>query len=318
MEVEQQQDESAEEDKEDQSISAILFDLSRDDQIQFEVVTSGILSAVTLATAPPGLKGNIIRASALILPAIAVFHWSVANSRFSNEELYFEHTYRVVEFLGIIVAFHVVHTSVALVSPVLPFSVGSAASHLVGAIVLTLISILFIEFVYHAYILFWGTATYIYASSAAESVENPDSTLDAVANYFLYQFTSQLSYRLLKDNIPEGDSEEFQDLRRFVSQIEEALDDDEDPSLTRLFIVAAVIVVPVFASIAYLLSASVVRVPYLDVVLILFSTRITKHTIEVPALIFGTLSFPAYLQTNLKTILTIAVYTASVYWLFFT
>lgn len=318
MAVKQAQDETAEKNEEDHSISATLFGLSREDQIQFEVITSGVLSAATLATAPPGIKGHIIRAAALILPAIAVFHWSVNNSRFSNEELYFEHTYRVVEFLGIIVAFHIVHTSVALVSPVLPFSVGAAASHLVGAIVLTLISILFIEFVYHAYILFWGTATYIYASSAAESVENPDNRLDAIANYFLYQYTGQLSYRLLKDNIPEGGSEELQDLRRFVSEIKEGLDDDEDPSLTRLFIVTAVIVVPVFAVISYLLSASVVAVPYLDVVLILFATRLTKHTIEVPALIFGTLSFPAYLQTNLRTILTIAVYTASVYWLFFT
>jgi hypothetical protein len=315
--VEQGQDETTDEDEEDHSISAILLDLSREDQIQFELATSGILSAVTLATAPPGIKGHIIRAAALILPAIAVFHWSVTNSRFSNEELYFEHTYRVVEFLGIIVAFHVIHASVSLVLPALPISVGAAFAHLVGAIVLTLISILFIEFIYHAYILFWGTATSIYASSAAESVENPDGPVDAIANYFLYQFSGQLSYLLLRDNIPEGDSEELQDLRGFVSEIEEALEDDEDPSLSRLFIVAAVIVVPVFAIIAYLLSASVVRIPYLDVVLILFATRITKHTIEVPALIFGTLSFPSYLQTNLRTILTIAVYTASVYWLFF-
>ena len=318
MAVAQDQNETDEGDRGDDSISATLFDLSRDDQIQFEVITSGILSAVTLATAPSGLKGNIIRAAALILPAIAVFHWSLSASRFSSEEPYIKYTYRIVEFLGIIVTFHVISTFVSLVLPALPFPIGTATAHLAGAIVLTLISILFIELVYHAYILFWGTANYIYASSAADSLDNPDGSINAIANYFLYQFTGQLSYLLLKDNIPDGDSEALQALRDFVSEIEESIDDNEDPSLTRLFIVAAVIVIPVFVLIAYLLSASVATVPFIDFFLILVATRITKHTIEVPALIFGTISFPDYLQTNLRSVLTIATYTLCVYWLFFT
>ncbi|MFD1635078.1 hypothetical protein ACFSBJ_15210, partial [Haloplanus ruber] len=249
--------------------------------------------------------------------AIAVFHWSVNSSRFSDEEFYFEYTYRVVEFLGVIVAFHILHISVSLVLLTLPIPMGIATAHLVGAIVLSLISIIFIELIYHAYILFWGTAMYIYAASAAESVENPTTPLDAIVNYFLYQFSSQLSYLLLRDEIPDGDSKELQDLREFVSGIEETLDGEEEPSLLRLFVLAAAIVIPVFAVIAYLLSASVIRVPYLNVVFILFATRIIKHVIEVPALIFGTVMFPTYLQTNLRTILTIAVYTASVYWIFF-
>lgn len=317
MVVEQGHEENSKVNEGDDSISAILFKFSREDQIQFELATSGILSAATLATAPPGIKGHIIRAAALILAAIAVFHWSVNTSRFSNEALYFEHTYRIVEFLGVIVAFHILHTSVALALLTLPIPIGIATAHLVGAIVLTLISIIFIEFIYHAYILFWGTATYIYAASAAESVENPNGPLDAIVNHFLYQFSGQLSYLLLRNNIPDGDSEELHDLREFVSEIEETLDSEEEPSLLRLFVVAAAIVIPVFAVIAYLLSVFVIRVPYLNVVFILFSTLIIKHVIEVPALIFGTIMFPAYLQTNLRSILTIAVYTASVYWIFF-
>ena len=58
-------------------------------------------------------------------------------------------------------------------------------------------------------------------------------------------------------------------------------------------------------------------IPFLDVVFILAATRLTKHVIEVPALIFGTLSFPDFLQTNLKSLLTVILYTTSVYWLFF-
>lgn len=188
MVLEQEEKKISEVKQEDQSISAIFFKFSRNDQIQFELATSGILSTATLATAPPGIKGHIIRAAALILAAIAVFHWSVNSSRFSNEEIYFEYTYRVVEFLGIIVTFHFVHTSVSIVLLALPISVGTATAHLVGAIGIALIGIIFIEFIYHAYILFWGTATYIYTASAADSLENPDSPLDAIVNYFLYQF----------------------------------------------------------------------------------------------------------------------------------
>lgn len=301
----------------DESISSILFDFSRQDQIQFEVATSGILSAATLATAPPSLKGHIIRAAALILPAIAVFHWSVNASRFSNEEYYFGHTYRVVEFLSIIVVFHIIHAAVSLVLPELPISIETTVVHFVGAIVLTLICIILIEFIYKAYQLFWGTATYIYASSAAESVENSNGALNAIANYSLYNYNAQLSYLLLTDNIPEGDSEELQDLRDFVTDVEDELNDEDNLNHSRLFFGAAIIVVPVFAVIAYLLSVSIVLVPFLDVLVILGATRLTKHTIEVPALIFGTLSFPDFLQTNVKSLLTIAFYTTSVYWLFF-
>jgi len=305
------------EDESTESVSSILFGFSRQDQIQFEVATSGVLSAATLTTAPPGLKGYIIKAAALILPAVAVFHWSVNTSRFSNGEVYFGYTYRVVEFLGIIVTFHIIHASVSIALLKLPINIGVTTAHLVGAMVLTLICIIFIEFIYKAYLLFWGTATYIYASSAAENVESSDDVLNAIANYGLYNFSAQLSYLLLKDSIPEGDSEELQDLRNFVSEVESALDGKDDLSLSRLFFGASIIVIPVFAAIAYLLATYFVGIPFLDVVLILAATRLTKHIIEVPALIFGTLSFPDFLQTNLKNLLTIAFYTITVYWLFF-
>lgn len=311
---------SVENEASDESISSVLFGFSRQDQIQFEIAISGLLSAATLATAPPGIKGYIIRAAALILPAIAVFHRSVNASRFSNEELYFGNTYRVVEFLAIIVVFHIIHVSVSFGLSELPTSVGeTAAVHFVGAMILTLICVVFIEFIYKAYLLFWGTAFYIYASSAVESLENSDNApLSTIVNYGLYNFSGQLSYLLLNDNIPEGDSKELQDLRNFVSEIEDALDGEDELSQSRLLFGTAIIVVPVFTVIAYLLSASVVTVPFLDVLLILGATRLTKHIIEVPALIFGTLSFPDFLQTNLKSLLTIAFYTTSVYWLFFT
>lgn len=308
---------SAESESTDGSISSILFNFSRQDQVQFEVATSGILSAATLATAPPGLKGYIIQAAALLLPAIAVFHWSVDVSRFANEEFYFGYTYHLVEFLGIIVVSHMIDVSVSLIFPELPISVGATTAHLIGAIVFALLCIIFIEFIYKAYLLFWGTATYIYASSAAEGMKNTDDALSIIANYGLYNFSAQMSYLLLRDSIPEGDSEELQDLRNFVSEVENALDRENNLSRSRLFFAAMVIVVPVFAAIAYLLSTTIVLVPITDVLLILVATRITKHIIEVPALIFGTLAFPDFLQTNLKSLLTLAFYTTSVYWLFF-
>ena len=123
-------------------------------------------------------------------------------------------------------------------------------------------------------------------------------------------------YLLLRDSIPEGDSEELRELRDFVSEVEEHPEKDR-PSHSRLFIGAAIIIVPLFVVISYLLSTSVVRVPFLDVLLILLATRLTKHVIEVPALVFGTLSFPDFLQTNFKSLFTIAFYTTSVYWIFF-
>ena len=307
---------SSNEEKTAESISSIVFDFSRQDQLQFEVAASSILSAATLATAPPGFKGHIIRAAALILPAIAVFHWSLEASRFSDEEFYFGFTYRIVEFLGIIVVFHILHISVSAALHASPVPLGNAAAHLLGAILLTLIAIIFIEFVYKAYLLFWGTATYLYAASAVESMENSDNALHVLANYGLYNYTAQLSYLLLRDSIPEGDSEELRDLRDFVSEVEDHLEKDQ-PSHSRLFIGAAIIIVPLFVVISYLLSTAVVRVPFLDVLLILLATRLTKHVIEVPALVFGTLSFPDFLQTNFKSLLTIAFYTISVYWLFF-
>lgn len=308
---------SVEEEASDGSISSILFGFSRQDQIQFEIAVSGILSAATLATAPPSIKGQIIRAAALALPAIAVFHWSVNASRFTNEEFYFGHTYRAIEFLSIIVISHIIHVSVSFGLSELPISIGAIAIHFVGAIALALIGIIFIELIYKAYLLFWGTAFYIYASSAAESVENSDSTLNTIMNYGLYNFSAQLSYLLLKDNIPEGDSQELQDLRNFVSEIEDTLDGEDNLSHSRLLLGIGVIVVPVFIVIAYLLSASVVVIPFPHVLLILGATRITKHMIEVPALIFGTISFPDFLQPNLNSLLTIMFYTTSVYWLFF-
>lgn len=301
-----------------ESISSVLFDFSREDQIQFEIAVSSVLSAVTLATAPLGFKGHIIRAAALILPTIAVFHWSLNASRFTNEEFYFGHTYRVVEFLGIIVIFHVIHTFVSPVLLKLPISIGPTITHFVGATVLAIIGIILLESIYKAYLLFWGTATYIYASSAAESVESSDKVLNTLANYGLYNYSTQLSYLLLRDSIPEGDSEELQDLRDFVSRVEDELDDEVDLNISRLFFGTAVIVVPVFSVVAYLLSTSIVTIPFFDVLLILLATRLTKHIIEAPALIFGTLSFGNFLQTNLKSLLTITFYTMSVWWLFFT
>lgn len=299
------------------SISSALFDFSRQDQIQFEMGAAAILTTATFAITPSTFKGQIIRAAALILSVIAVFHWSVNTSRFSNEEIYFKHTYRVVEFLSIIVVFNLIHVVVSYTLLKLPFSVSTAVVHLVGAIVITLISIIFIEFIYKAYLLFWGAATYVYASAAANDAENSDNFLTTLAHYSLYNYSAQLSYLILRDNIPEGDSDELQDLREFVSEIEDMLDDEGNISLFQLFMVSAVIVGPVFAIIAYLLSVSVITVPFLYVLIILIATRIVKHIIEVPALIFGTLSFPNFLQTNLRSILTIAIYTTAVHWFFF-
>jgi len=308
---------SVEEKETDRSISAVVFDFSRKEQIQFEIATSGVLSAVALATAPPNLRGHIIQAAALMLPALAVFHWSVNTSRFSNEDFYFPYTYRIVEFLGIIVVFHIIHGSVSLVLSELPIPIGAPVANLVGVLLFSLFCIVFIELIYKAYLLFWGTAIHIYALSAAENAENSKDALSTVVNLFLHNFSAQLSYHLLKDNIPKGDSEELQALRDFVSEVESDLDQKNNLSLSRLFFVAAIVVVPVFGVIAYLLSASIVMIPFLDVVFILAATRLTKHVIEVPALIFGTLSFPDFLQTNLKSLLTVILYTTSVYWLFF-
>lgn len=308
---------SLQDEETDGSISSVVFNFSRKDQIQFEVATSGVLSAAALATAPPNLKGQIIQAAALMLPALAVFHWSVNTSRFSNEDFYFAHTYRIIEFLGIIVVFHIIHFSVSLVLSELPIPIGAPIANLIGVSIFALFCVVFIELIYKGYLLFWGTAFYIYALSVAENAENPKDAPSTVANLFLHNFSAQLSYRLLKNNIPEGDSVELDALRNFVSEVESDLHQENNLSLSRLFLTGAIIVVPVFGVIAYLLSASIVMIPFLDVVWILAATRLTKHVIEVPALIFGTLSFPDFLQTNLKSLLTITLYTTCVYLLFF-
>lgn len=186
---------SVEDEETDGSISSVVFDFSRKDQIQFEVATSGVLSATALATAPPDLKGQIVQAAALMLPALAVFHWSVNTSRFSNEGFYFAYTYRIVEFLGVVVVFHIIHSSVSLVLSELPVPIGSPIANLTGALIFTLFCVVFIELIYKAYLLFWGTALHIYALSAAENAKKSKDALTSIVNLFLHNFSSQLSYR---------------------------------------------------------------------------------------------------------------------------
>ncbi|SFR92579.1 hypothetical protein SAMN05216559_1103 [Halomicrobium zhouii] len=252
----------------------------------------------------------------MILPIIAIFHLSIHKSRFTDAESYMKRTYRIVEFLSIVLLFHLVDVSISALQSHIPLPIGGPLTFLIFIIILTLIFILFIEAVYKAYRLYWGTALYTHASSANQNLKNQDDPVRALVNFVIYNFATQLAYVCLKDSIPDRETEELQDLRDFVDEVDGVIESGQaDTSALRLFLAAAVVVIPVFSIIAYMIS--IVTIPFIDVLIIIFTIKVAKHNIEVPALIFGTLSYPNFIQTNLRSLLTISFYTVSIYWLFF-
>lgn len=104
-------------------------------------------------------------------------------------------------------------------------------------------------------------------------------------------------------------------LRTFVAKMEKSLgDNSQEISGSIALLIAGIIILPVFAAVAFVLSFAMG--PFIEIFLLLLGIRGLKHVFGFLSLSYGTATLNMHLQSNKRAILTLTLYASSIYYLF--
>lgn len=295
------------------TVVGIVFKREVDEGADFEAVFSAILSTVVLASLPVGEQAVYLKVGAILLSVFTLFRWMAVKGRFADEMHVLSSSIRFVEFLSIVCLFHVVYTVIG----VLPVSFG--LSPLVAAstasIFVTIASVVVFELVLRNYRIWWGPVFFVRAAATKREAEATTNTVRFVVLSLLSFIWVLTAYFTLRDTIPNEDEDAWNDLREFVHNVEDSLGkNSQEISGYVAFVVSGIIVLPILAALAFVLS--LVLGSFMEVFLLLLGIRGLKHVIGFLSLAYGTATLEMHLQTNGRAILTHTLYTGSIYYLF--
>lgn len=314
-------------DKNTDYLSEIIFQRSKKQQLQFELVFAPLLTTIVGIIRPDGIQGVVTLIAVLSLVIISFLRWLTFTGRFANENLFIEKTVHPVELCAIIGVVQIFQYAATTVSHLVPLTLAKTTT--LVAILSALIYIASAEFVFRIYQLGWGSLFYLRYRNAAEKTGDLSSAKDVIEHIesiralfgllittLLGRMYLEMAYYVLRNAIPDRRDEYIDELHEFVQEAGKLKSNGRNLGIIGTFVISAVVVLPVFGGVAW--GLSLLLGTFGSLVLVLLTMRVTKHIVGFSYIAFGTLRFDQFITTNKRSVGLLVVYTTVVYLLFFT
>lgn len=323
--------------EEPEYVSDIIFRRPKSHQFSAEIAIGSAIAFFLSQTPRTGTQGTVLTGVMALLVVIPVLRFLVDTGRYTPAEEFLGYSVRPLELstiLGVVYLFQYVadqflssYTALRLIELTAILAVAA-----------TILYIVCFEFLFKTYRFSWGTLFYVKTLSVKQSIsvplDDPDALFDAFATQdsnlarlkaaftvllqaLLMVTWGQTAFHLLKDSIPERDDDE-EHLKTLQTYVEKNRNSDQLGNRIGLwftFLLAALIVLPVFAIIAW--GLSLVLASFGMMILVLVIMRVTKHIVGFTYIAFGALRYDQFVTTNKRAIALTAVYVAAVYLVIF-
>lgn len=318
-----------------ESIAAIVFQRPRSQQLVAEMAFGPAIAYGVSQTSPTGLEGALLTWAMFGLIVIPILRYLVFTDRIGHFDRLLDLTVRPVEFfavVGVVQMFK--YLGMEFVQPFTGFTLIEATA--IVTVVATLIFIVVFEMIFQKYLFSWGTLFYVKRLALEQQIDikmdDFEEVIEAIMQHgsqwdqlkasigflklSLIRITyGQVAFHLLKDSIPERDDEAIDELRDYVQMNREGESLTDSRGLWFAFLISTVVILPLFAMIAGLLS--LVTATFGAIVLVMASMRLTKHIVALSYIAFGTMDYEQFVTTNRRWVLMMTGYTLIVYLLIF-
>lgn len=264
-----------------------------------------------------------------------IFRYLVFTDRIEHFDRLLDLTVRPVELFGLLGVVQVFkYLGGQFVQPIVDLN--AIESTAVVTIIATFIYVSGFELIFQKYRFSWGTLFYVKRLALEQQIDIQMDDFEEVAgaifqhgsawahlkaaigylNLTLIRVTlSQMAFHLLKDSIPDRDDAAIDELRGFIKMNQEGNNLTDSRGLWFAFGIAAVVVLPILAVIAGLLS--LVFATLGSIILVMLIMRLSKHIVALSYIAFGTMDYEQFVTTNKRWFVMTVAYTVSVYLLIF-
>jgi hypothetical protein len=317
------------------SIADIVFQRPRSQQLVAEIAFGPALAFAVDQTAPTGVQGAILMWLMAALIGIPILRYLVFTDRIEYFDQLLDLTVRPVELfaiLGVVQVFKFL--GIELIQPAIGFSeIGAAA---VIAVFGVMVYILGFELIFQKYRFSWGTLFYVKRLALKQQIDiqmddvgevteaifqHPSQWVQLKAAVGFLRLTliritfGQVAFHLLKDSIPNREDEAMDELRSYIKMNQDGNSLTDSKGLWLAFGVSAVVVLPLLALMAGVIS--LVFATFGTIVLVMLIMRLSKHMVALSYIAFGTMDYEQFVTTNKRWFAMSGVYTLSVYLLIF-
>ena len=296
--------------EEKDTVTSIVFQKAARSGVDFEVALTAIVVSAVLATLPSGFEGALLTTGSLLLSVITVIRWMSINGRFSDDRAIISTSTRPVELLSVVGVFHIIGVVVHQGQRVSPWTFNELLATATGAILASLTIIVVMELLFRNYRIWWGSVFYVRTLATKREVEETDGFRSLVL-FLLFNVWAQTAYIILKDTIPDDKAKEWDELRQFIQNVEDDSDGTPSVSSRRLMLVTGVVVFPVFAVVAGILS--VLFGSFVEMFVLILAVWCLRHVVGFLYLAYGTSRLDDFLLSNRQSLVYYISYAAFVY-----
>lgn len=295
-----------------QTLKQIVFQTKMSDGVNGELAISSALSLSVGFTLPGGRSGAILASVAVALFATTLVRFFSDMGRFSDARSIIKRTNRLTEFLSLVCLVQILYFVVQWSDAALQTSYNPVVALFVCSFLFVAFFVVFIEFAFRNYLIWWGSVLYTHAHSEAETLRDLDTQL-SYPRLVLYNLLAQMAYEVLDGAIPEEDDEEWVQLREFMSNIESVSGSDDGPELNkfRLIVLLGLALAAIVGTITYVIS--LVSGSPLETGLLMVSLIFLRHTIGFSHIAFGAFELEDYLYQNKQFVVYYPLYSIVVY-----
>jgi hypothetical protein len=317
------------------SIADIVFQRPRSQQLVAEIAFGPALAFAVDQTAPKGIQGAILSWLMAALIGIPILRYLVFTDRIERFNRLLNLTVRPVEIFAILgVAQVFKFLGMEFLQPV--SGLGEIEATAVISAVAAFIYILGFELLFQKYRFSWGTLFYVKRLALEDQIDiqmdNTEEVAEAIfqhpspwarlkASVGLLKLTlirvtfGQVAFHLLKDSIPDRDDEAIDELRSYIKINRDGNSLTDSKGLWFAFGVAAVVVLPLLAVMAGLIS--LVFATFGTIALVLIIMRLTKHIVALSYIAFGTMDYEQFVTSNKRWFAMTSLYTLAMYLVIF-
>lgn len=317
------------------SLATIVFQRPRSQQLVAEIAFGPALAFAVDQTSPTGIQGALLTWAMAGLIGIPILRYLVFTDRIEHFDMLLDLTVRPVELfalLGVVQVFKYLGTE--FLQPLVGLS--EIETTAVVTVVAVLVFVVGFELIFQKYRFSWGTLFYVKRLALEQKIDIKMDDLQEVMQAILQHGSQwaqlkaaigflrltliritfgQVAFHLLKDSIPDRDDEAIAELRNYVEINRENNTLTSSMGLWFAFTISAIVVLPVLAMIAGLLSLVVAT--FGSLVLVIAIMRLAKHIVALSYIAFGTMDYEQFVTTNRRWVMMMTGYTVAVYLLIF-
>ena len=297
------------------TLTELVFQKEMGDNVGLELAITSVLSSAVLVNLPSGREGALLTSIAILLPIIAITRTMGTVVRFRDARAIVARTYRVLEFLSVVLLIHLLYVVVVEVGSLIELPLSNIVATSLAGFLFALGVIVAVEFLFRNYLIWWGSVLYTRALAARETARETDGPA-ALLNFALFNLWAQSAYVILRGGaIPDKDEEEWNELRQFVNDVDDASNGTSPTSPGRLTIGSAIILLPILLGIAGLLSFLFDSIA--EILLLLIAIFVLRHIIGFLYLAFGLANLEDYVFSNWQFVGYYTLYTGVVLFLLY-